>query len=378
MTIQVLKKNSLHNLEHSQYAINLHTICTEANIEKINALLPALQKAIDKEEQALNLPRGKEFIKEIRQLDAARDESYQALRLCVELAKHKRAADVKAAAKEVEKVMKRYPDLVKQSNNKETSAIRNLADDLNDAKMAPLVLKIGAKADLDQLVADNDAFAAMFLKHYSATPPSTEFDIKKLRAETDEAINAVVTRMQSLADLLPDTVGLSALITRYNKMVADSHLTLALRKAAADKKDKGNDNGKEKPGEGSDDGKGGKGKGKGKGKGNKPGGKEPGGKEPGGNGSDGNGSGDDQGSGGNQGGKGKEEDNNMSPEKKLITPLLPALESELNLAHDCLAYGGVTDVQDGVTIYLIVNKRTQEEMYVKVEGGKLVVVQKKG
>ena len=67
----------------------------------------------------------------------------------------------------------------------------------------------------------------------------------------------------------------------------------------------------------------------------------------------------------------------MSPEKKLITPLLPALETELNLAHDCLAYGGVTDVQDGVTIYLIVNKRTQEEMYVKVEGGKLVVVQKK-
>ena len=372
MTIQVLKKNSLHNLEHSQYAINLHTICTEANIEKINALLPALQKAIDKEEQALNLPRGKEFIKEIRQLDAARDESYRALHLVVQAAKHRRVADVKAAAEEVEKVLRRYPELAKQSNNKETSGIRNLAADLNDAKMAPLVLKIGAKADLDQLVADNDAFAAMFLKHYSATPPSTEFDIKKLRAETDEAINAVVTRMQSLADLLPDTVGLSALITRYNKMVADSHLTLALRKAAADKKDKGNDNGKEKPGEGSDDGKGGKGKGKGKGKGNKPGGKEPGGKEP-----DGNGSGDDQGSGGNQGGKGKEEDNNMSPEKKLITPLLPALESELNLAHDCLAYGGVTDVQDGVTIYLIVNKRTQEEMYVKVEGGKLVVVQKK-
>ena len=350
MKVKTLALTSLHNLEHSQYAINLHTICTEANIEKINPLLPALQKAIDNEEQALNLPRGKEFIKEIRQLDAARDESYRALQLVVQAAKHRRVADVKAAAEEVEKVLRRYPELASQSNNKETSGIRNLAADLNDAKMAPLVLKIGAKADLDQLVADNDAFAAVFLKHYSATPASTEFDLKKLRAATDEAINAVVTRMQSLADLLPDTVGLSALITRYKKMVADSHLTLALRKAAADKKDKG----------------------KGKGKGNKPGGKEPdgngsGGKEPGGN----------QGSGGNQGGKGKEEDNNMSPEKKLITPLLPALETELNLAHDCLAYGGVTDVQDGVTIYLIVNKRTQEEMYVKVEGGKLVVVQKK-
>ena len=75
MKVKTLALTSLHNLEHSQYAINLHTICTEANIEKINALLPALQKAIDNEEQALNLPRGKEFIKEIRQLDAARDES---------------------------------------------------------------------------------------------------------------------------------------------------------------------------------------------------------------------------------------------------------------------------------------------------------------
>ena len=74
--------------------INLHTICTEANIEKINALLPALKTCIDKEEQALNLPRGKEFMEEIRELDAARDESYRALQLTVRAAKHRCAADV--------------------------------------------------------------------------------------------------------------------------------------------------------------------------------------------------------------------------------------------------------------------------------------------
>ena len=66
-------------------------------------LLPALKTCIDKEEQTLNLPRGKEFMQEIRELDAARDESYRALQLCVELAEHKRAAEVKAAADEVEK-----------------------------------------------------------------------------------------------------------------------------------------------------------------------------------------------------------------------------------------------------------------------------------
>ena len=245
MKVNNFKKVALQNLEHSQYAINLHALCTEANIEKLNPLLPALKTCIDKEELALNLPRGKEFIEEIRELDAARDESYRALQLCVELAGHKRAADVKKAAQEITKVLKRYPDTPKMSNDKETSAIRNLADDLNSAQYKPLVTKIGAKADLDQLVADNEAFAAMFLKHYSATPPSKNFDLKKLRAATDEAINAVVLRMQSLADLLPDTVGLADLITRYNKLSDDRQLTLKLRKAAAEKKKKPGDG--EKP-----------------------------------------------------------------------------------------------------------------------------------
>ena len=95
----------LQNHQHQvrKRARDLHAICTEANIEKINVLLPALKTCIDKEEQALNLPRGKEFMEEIRELDAARDESYRALQLYVELAAHKRAAEVKAAADEVEK-----------------------------------------------------------------------------------------------------------------------------------------------------------------------------------------------------------------------------------------------------------------------------------
>ena len=118
MKVKTLALTSFQNLEHSQFAINLHAICTEANIEKINTLLPALKTCINKEEQALNLPRGKEFITEIRQLDAARDESYRTLQFTVRAAKHRRAADVQAAADEVEKVMRRYPELAVQSNNK--------------------------------------------------------------------------------------------------------------------------------------------------------------------------------------------------------------------------------------------------------------------
>ena len=44
-------------------------------------------------------------ITEIRQLDTVRDESYRALQFTVRAAKHRRTADVQAAADEVKKVL---------------------------------------------------------------------------------------------------------------------------------------------------------------------------------------------------------------------------------------------------------------------------------
>ncbi|EFM01591.1 DUF6261 family protein [Hoylesella marshii] len=236
MLLKEIQKARLRNMEHYQFGIHIYEMCKEANIEKLNTLLPALKVCIEGEAEALNLPRGQEFITEIRELDAVRDESYRALQLCVELAKHKRAADIKKAAAEVEKVMKRYPGVATQSNDAETGSIKNLVVDLNDAKVKPHVLKIGAKADLDQLAADNEAFDKMFRANFIDTTLNSAFDIKKLRATTDVAINAVLRRIDSLDDLEPETVGLVALVNRYNRLVENRQTTLAMRKAAAEKK----------------------------------------------------------------------------------------------------------------------------------------------
>ena len=197
-------------------------------------------------------------------------------------------------------------------------------------------------------------------------------DARTARRNTDELFEGAcqcILASYILAKTDADKQTVANLVDAMNKTSADfkaTHNASMAQKKSKDKKKPG-DGGKtpgkpdEKPGNG--------------------GGKTPGGDK----GSDGKGPNGgktpDDGKGGKDDGKGKGgkkgSDGNVSPEKALITPLLPALETELNLAHDCLAYGGVTDWQDGVTIYLIVNKRTQEEMYVKVEGGKLVVVQKK-
>ena len=83
-----------------------------------NSCLP--WKTLNKETENIRLPWKMttkiKNITEIRQIDATRDESYCALQFTVRAAKHRRAADVQAAADEVEKVMRRYPELAVQSN----------------------------------------------------------------------------------------------------------------------------------------------------------------------------------------------------------------------------------------------------------------------
>ena len=83
-----------------------------------NSCLP--WKALKKETKNIRLPWKMttkiKNITEIRQLNAVRDESYRALQFTVRAAKHRRAADVQAAADEVEKMMRRYPELAAQSN----------------------------------------------------------------------------------------------------------------------------------------------------------------------------------------------------------------------------------------------------------------------
>ena len=83
-----------------------------------NPFLP--WKTLKKETKSIRLPWNMttkiKNITEIRQLDTVHNESYRALQFTVRAAKHCRAADVQAAADEVEKVIRHYPELAVQSN----------------------------------------------------------------------------------------------------------------------------------------------------------------------------------------------------------------------------------------------------------------------
>ena len=332
---------------------------------------------------------------QLRAKDEERDDLLSYIFNLVKVQVKAPVADIRTAAHELEVVLRPYTGIQTESVEIESGHIVGLEKDLE--RYTAQTAKLGLTVALQQLHTVNEAYESLRTERrvdeLDAKLPPT----KVARAQTDDAFDRVCRYIEAsyLFAKAEDQPAIARLVDMMNKIAADfraTHNAISPQNGAKDKK---------KPG-------GGDGNGKTPGKPDeKPGGSDGGGKTPGGDkGSDGKGPnggktpGGDKGSdrkgpnGGKtpddgKGGKGKDDgkgkggkkggdDENVSPEKALITPLLPALETELNLAHDCLAYGGVTDQQDGVTIYLVVNKRTQEEMYVKVEGGKLVVVQKKG
>ena len=361
---------SFSSATHTLFHSNQYDLVAKVEQSKLNIsadLLASWKANIDMEVEINKQSMLSALTREMEAKDAERDRILTQL---FGLIRIQRLSFVEAERKPAERLyaaLKTYFGIQTESFGDETIHIVGLLKDTE--RFTTEVTALGLAGLLTQLKTVNEEYKKLDAQRRSDLVAAKLPDARSARRQTDADFEVICQCIQAsymLAATKEDKALILTLVNEMNRVASDlkaSHKASVAQRKPKDKKKPGKPD--EKPGNG--------------------GGKTPGGDK----GSDGKGSNggktpdDGKGGKGNNDGKGKGgkkggDDGNVSPEKALITPLLPALETELNLAHDCLAYGGVTDVQDGVTIYLIVNTRTQEEMYVKVEGGKLVVVEKKG
>jgi len=358
------------NILHAQYQRKQYELVKAADATKTNVSaewLAEWEKAIKVETEINMQASASVFTAKMREKDAERDLLLTNIFSVVRAQRTSPVTAIREAAQRLYVVFKPYFGIQDEIFEAESGHIIGMEQDA--ARYQTEITALGLKPVFDELHTANEAYEKMRTDRRTEGLEAKLPDARTARRNTDELFEGAcqcILASYILAKNDADKKLVANLVDAMNKTSADFRATYnasMAQKKPKDKKKPGKPD--EKPGNG--------------------GGKTPGGDK----GSDGKGSNggktpdDGKGGKGNNDGKGKGgkkggDDGNVSPEKALITPLLPALETELNLAHDCLAYGGVTDVQDGVTIYLVVNKRTQEEMYVKVEGGKLVVVEKKG
>ena len=356
---------SFINILHAQYQRKQYELVKAADATKTNVSaewLAEWEKAIKVETEINMQASASVFTAKMREKDAERDLLLSNIFGVIKAQCKSPITAIREAAKQLNVVFKPYYGIQDEIFEAESGHIIGMEQDA--ARYQTEITALGLKPVFDELHTANEAYEKMRTDRRTEGLEAKLPDARTARRNTDELFEGAcqcILASYILAKTDVDKQMVANLVDAMNKTSADFKATHNASMAQKKPKDK------KKPGGGD----GGNGKTPGGDKGSD--GKGPnGGKTP----DDGKGGKDDgKGKGGKKGGG---DDGNDSPEKALITPLLPALETELNLAHDCLAYGGVTDQQDGVTIYLVVNKRTQEEMYVKVEGGKLVVVEKKG
>ena len=360
------------NILHAQYQRKQYELVKAADATKTNVSaewLAEWEKAIKVETEINMQASASVFTAKMREKDAERDLLLTNIFSVVRAQRTSPVAAIREAAQRLYVVFKPYFGIQDEIFEAESGHIIGMEQDA--ARYQAEITALGLKPVFNELHTANEAYEKMRTDRRTEGLEAKLPDARTARRNTDELFEGAcqcILASYILAKNDADKKLVANLVDAMNKTSADfraTHNASMAQKKPKDKKKPGKPD--EKPGGGSD----GNGKTPGGDKGSDGKGSN-GGKTPD-DGKGGKGNNDGKGKGGKKGG----DDGNVSPEKALITPLLPALETELNLAHDCLAYGGVTDVQDGVTIYLVVNKRTQEEMYVKVEGGKLVVVQKK-
>ena len=368
------------NILHAQYQRKQYELVKAADATKTNVSaewLAEWEKAIKVETEINMQASASVFTAKMREKDAERDMLLTNIFSVVRAQRTSPVAAIREAAQRLYVVFKPYFGIQDEIFEAESGHIIGMEQDA--ARYQTEITALGLKPVFDELHTANEAYEKMRTDRRSEGLEAKLPDARTARRNTDELFEGAcqcILASYILAKNDADKKLVANLVDAMNKTSADfkaTHNASMAQKKSKDKKKPGGGDGGKTPGK-PDEKPGGSGDGKTPGGDKGSDGKGPnGGKTPD-DGKGGKGNNDGKGKGGKKGG----DDGNVSPEKALITPLLPALETELNLAHDCLAYGGVTDQQDGVTIYLVVNKRTQEEMYVKVEGGKLVVVEKKG
>lgn len=229
MRIKIAPLSSLQNMEHFQFAQHIVAICKESKIEKLISVLPPLEAALEIEDKALNQPRMEEATEELRNLDKIRDKAYKALQLLVEICLHSDSPATVASGTELNRVLRTYPGILQANYDKATGLIKNLIADLREAKTIAIVNKVGGSPYVNRLDKANKDFDARYRSRLKSAIPSGTFDIKKLRATTDIALDAVFCRIDALNDLEPSTAGLAELVTQYNALVDKKRKLLAKR-----------------------------------------------------------------------------------------------------------------------------------------------------
>jgi hypothetical protein len=187
MKIDSIKLKSLRNDGHFQFITEFRDLVCEQTAEalKIKPQFDAFLTLYAREDEALRKVPASALTPKIREADAARDETLTGM--CETnkgTCKHWIPA-TRDAARRVQVALNAYKHIANKPINEQTSAVYNLAQELNSGKYAADTQTAGLTGWVNELQRRNNIVESLVKERFSESASKTDVILRDARRETD-------------------------------------------------------------------------------------------------------------------------------------------------------------------------------------------------
>jgi hypothetical protein len=220
MKIEKVHLGHLRNDAHFQFHTEFRDIVATHGAEalKIKPQFDAYLLLYDREDEALKKIAKSALTAKIHDADAARDDTFMGLLdVCRGMCRHFTPA-IREAALRIQVVLDTFGNVASKPLNEETSALYNLAQELQE-KHAAALSATGMAQWVGELKSRNNAFEALVKERFDETAHKTDVVLKEARKATDEAYKQL-RDIINVYMVLEGTADYEAFIRTLNAVVA--------------------------------------------------------------------------------------------------------------------------------------------------------------
>jgi hypothetical protein len=230
--IEFLRLYRLRNDEHYQFITDIKVLINKATAEELGIadINTSFNTAFNAEDTAMKVELGSSQSKAIRDLDAERDKTWNALSLRIDAAFICPVVAEAKAGEALKRVFNLYGDKRKAPYNEESAALTKLVADLLSPANKPHCETLGIIAWVEALKTQNEAFQAVLNNRNEELAGRTSGNTWAFREDVDKYYQKIVDRINSTIELNLAKPGVEKFVKEVNEKIAYYKNVIAIRK----------------------------------------------------------------------------------------------------------------------------------------------------
>ena len=234
MKLKTIGSQKMRDDAHFQFHALLLALILEFSVvmTKIKPIYDIYRSAYLVEDEVFKKIKKSPLTKPIANLDKKRDDAYDYMVATVKSARKHYSPEVVVASEHIEIIFKAYGDINKKSYYEQTSAVKNLVQELSSDKNKNHIALLRLRDWVDELSRINEEMSVMMNQRIDDSLEGLQLSMKSARREVDKAYQA----MRKQIDLLVMLEG----VATYEKFIEKTNAIISgYAVAARPKKKKG-------------------------------------------------------------------------------------------------------------------------------------------